>query len=147
MNQPDKVKELLANSELNVNEAAGKGRTALYAVCCVRSLEALQVLLLDQRVDVNKMKEFGLTALYIASSENHADIVQILLKDPRIEANKAKEEGDSPIHCLRGRFCQCRRDSAERFQGRGEQCDRRRRDSAVHCMRTRSCGCGSLVGR
>ena len=35
LNQPDKVKELLANSELNVNEAAGKGRTALYAACCL----------------------------------------------------------------------------------------------------------------
>ena len=98
LNQPDKVKELLSNPELNVNETAGKGRTALHAACSTQSLEALQVLLLDQRVEVNNSSDQIPTALYIACSEGFTDVVQCLLKDPRVDVNKTEEMGESPLY-------------------------------------------------
>jgi len=61
------VKELLENPDLKVNEAAGKGRTALYAACAAGSLEALQVLLPDERLDVNVVEENDTRTQILAS--------------------------------------------------------------------------------
>ncbi len=75
-----RVKVLLRDPRIDVNQVDGQNHTPLYLACAENHYRTVKVLLRDPRVDVNQ----GLV-LFIACYNGHDAIVKKLLKSDRIE--------------------------------------------------------------
>jgi len=80
LNQPDKVKELLSNAELNVNEAVGKGKTALYNACRKGHVDIVRLLGEDPRMELEQPTSGGVTPLEIAWVKRNFEVAHYLKK-------------------------------------------------------------------
>jgi len=94
----EKVKELLKDPKVDVNQRHGTGRTPLYNACEGGHIEVVKLLLNDKRVEVNSVRDTGATPFWIACSRGYIDIVKLLLNDERVDLNKADNYGRTPFY-------------------------------------------------
>eukprot|EP01083_Nonionella_stella_P271271 919174_1 len=72
------IRNLLSNSETDVNQSDFRGRTALYVAVRKGNMEIVQLILENPNVDVNKASTSGITPLYSAIYDGHTEIVRML---------------------------------------------------------------------
>ncbi|CAJ0552624.1 Ff.00g007020.m01.CDS01 [Fusarium sp. VM40] len=73
------VRRLLYEADLDPNEPAGNGFTALHLACILDRKETAK-LLLDNGADLGAKDENGLTALHVASMLEHRELVTLLIE-------------------------------------------------------------------
>ena len=98
------VKELLADSNISVNQTDKLGTTALLQACWSGSVSVVRMLLKDPRVDASLVGDDECTPLWAAARSGHFEIVQWLVAckkdlnfEKRVPWRSDDEEGDHDI--------------------------------------------------
>ncbi len=91
-----KVRELLSNNEIDVNNESKNGVYAIHLACVYSTCKMIQILLLNS-VDINKRDSTGRTALHYLC--NKPDIAKIkLLLENGADLNIPDISGKIPLH-------------------------------------------------
>ena len=85
MGDLNKIKSLIADSSVNINEKIDDGRTPLHRACFYGQLDIVNQLLKNPRIDALVTDDLGYNALHVASWRGHTDVIKALLKDGRID--------------------------------------------------------------
>ncbi len=91
-----KVKMLLADPHVDVNQAMTDGATPLHTASQIGHLPVVKMLLAAPHVDVNQAMEDGATPLCYASQTGHLLVVKALL-EAGAEVNQAITDGATPL--------------------------------------------------
>ena len=92
------VKELISNSNTNINVKGVEDCTALHVAVLLKNLKMVQLLLNVPGIDVNAMERKGKTPLLIAVCEENPEIVKLLLTHPGIDVNATKPWLEAPLY-------------------------------------------------
>lgn len=87
----------LLKAGCDVNKAAERGVTALYAASQNGHVDVMQLLLARQDISVNQADERGTSPLHVAAEEGHAACVKLLLAHKDILINHANQQGATAI--------------------------------------------------
>lgn len=82
-----RVKELIEDAEIDVNQTGQYGQTALHFACKNGNIAIVNVLLSDLQIDVNAVDIKKQTSLYKACMYGHVDVVRVLLSRCNIKLN------------------------------------------------------------
>ena len=81
------VRELLKDSDTNVNEADSKGETLLHKACHASKLQIVTLLLQQDGIDISRKNNNEQTPLHIASKMGNVEAAQLLLDAESNESN------------------------------------------------------------
>ena len=91
----DRVRELLGEGGVGVNDANAQGIAALFAAAQGGNA-ALADMLIEAGATVDQANDEGATPLYMASQEGKLEVVKALI-DAKATINKANEDGTTPL--------------------------------------------------
>ena len=92
-----KVKTLLKENYVNVNQENEDGITALSTACQNGHLSVVEYLLTRSEIKINQVDNTGTTPLGKACLWGYDDIVYLLLQREEIEINQSDKEGFTPL--------------------------------------------------
>ncbi|GAM23286.1 hypothetical protein SAMD00019534_064610 [Acytostelium subglobosum LB1] len=96
----EKVKEILGQQGLAINEREENGKTALMWSCDRGHVEITKLLLSVSGVDVNCQDNIGMTALHYASLCAFGDIVTLLLQHQGIDCTLLENDGKTALQLV-----------------------------------------------
>lgn len=107
-NDIKKMRKLLANPTLNINQQDHRGQTALFYACSCGYNMMVKTLIEtgSEKLNLNQICHEGYTPLMIASEQGHLDVVKTLIIQgaERLNLNLTDKDGRSAliVACIRG---------------------------------------------
>ena len=98
----EKIKEILNNLSVNVNEQGDDGKTALHFACILKDEQAVRMLLDHKDIDARQTNCKGSSALHFAASRGSPEICSVLLR-VGLDINAQNKEGQTPLYAASNR--------------------------------------------